>query len=615
MNYDDGWKFGCRKECDVQKILSKLVLIAMIAITATAMLNTASAANHATEMAPLAPGPYPVACSNIAQDAAKIAQFGGQASDYWEGNDRYITQILAEPSEVPTAIARVPNDNNFYPQTSNKDLTFTLLVCYPTTADNKRADYALPDGQLVPKMQRIGDKPLLPLNAAALPMRGTVGGVSTTQRTQLPMLVFSHGLGSSPLDSKSVDFLVKLAAYGYIVAAPFHADARFSKIKLDGLSDVLYIIRNFDYFVELQALRPLSIKATIDTMLAHPDFGPRINPDQIGGIGGSMGGATMTWLAGANLTTTFPGLSSRATVQDPRIKAMVGYVPYAGQRLLPAYGDNNASAVNVKTPYLAIGGTADTTAPIYLMEQAMNNFQSARYFVALTDVTHGYEPRYADEVFGWSVTFFDAYLRGNASAMNKLTKMRNIKGGLDDNMHIDYTTPTSFWAGGVTVEETFNSQVGREVLGVTDASGNLAPIATTPVGMQKTRNAFRAVRSATRPFPLGSSAAASTLAPVCVFSGAGGAAVATTTTLLTIDTAECAQLKTDNRWQFRGTPFYLFSTTNGQCADGLLTVTRMFNNKTNPADYQYRYSTSNSFIKDLVSNGWRADLQVMCAPI
>ena len=85
--------------------------------------------------------------------------------------------------------------------------------------------------------------------------------------------------------------------------------------------------------------------------------------------------------------------------------------------------------------------------------------------------------------------------------------------------------------------------------------------------------------------------------------GAGGAGVAVTTTLLTADASECAQLKTDNRWQFRGTPFYLFQATNGQCADGLLAVTRMFNNKPNPVDYQYRYSTSNSFIKDLVSNG------------
>jgi len=76
-----------------------------------------------------------------------------------------------------------------------------------------------------------------------------------------------------------------------------------------------------------------------------------------------------------------------------------------------------------------------------------------------------------------------------------------------------------------------------------------------------------------------------------------------------------AQLKTDNRWQFCGTPFYLFQPTNGQCADELLAVTRVFNSKANPVDYQYRYSTSNSFIKDLVSNGWRADAQVMCAPI
>jgi len=148
---------------------------------------------------------------------------------------------------------------------------------------------------------------------------------------------------------------------------------------------------------------------------------------------------------------------------------------------------------------------------------------------------------------------------------------------------------------------------------MTDASGNLTPLSSTPLGTQKTRNAFRVVRSVTRPYPLGSTAIASTLAPVCVFSGAG--AVPISTTLLTIDANECAQLKTDNRWQFRGTPFYLFAATNGQCADGLLTVTRTFNNKPNPADYQYRYSTSNSLVKNLVSNGWRVDLQVMCAPI
>ena len=55
---------------------------------------------------------------------------------------------------------------------------------------------------------------------------------------------------------------------------------------------------------------------------------------------------------------------------------------HAGQRLLPAYGDDNATAKNVTAPYLSISGTDDSTAPMYMMEQAVNNFRGARYQVA-----------------------------------------------------------------------------------------------------------------------------------------------------------------------------------------------------------------------------------------
>jgi len=41
---------------------------------------------------------------------------------------------------------------------------------------------------------------------------------------------------------------------------------------------------------------------------------------------------------------------------------VVGYVPYAGENFLPAFGADNATAANVNTPYLAICGTADTVA-------------------------------------------------------------------------------------------------------------------------------------------------------------------------------------------------------------------------------------------------------------
>jgi Platelet-activating factor acetylhydrolase, isoform II len=571
-----------------------------------------AAGNHSIEMAPLAAGPYPVACSNVAQDTTKIAQLGGNASDYWEGipnggTPRYITQILAEPQDAIVTYPRVPNDRGFYPQTANTDLPVAIIVCYPTTADNFRPDYALPDGQLVPKMQRAGQRPIFANPLATLPMRGTPGMANN----KLPLLIFSHGFASSPLDNKSVDFLVKLAAYGYVVAAPFHADARFTRIRLESLSDVLYIIANFDYLVEMQALRPLGVKATIDALLAHQDFGPRINADQIGGIGGSMGGATMTWLAGAELTCTYPGLSSRPTVQDPRIRAFVGYVPYAGQRLLPAFGDDNATASKVKAPYLAIGGTADTTAPTYLMEQAMNNFKGSRYFVALRDVQHGYETRYADDVFGWTVPFFDYYVRGNTKALVKLTNMKNVAGGLDDFMRIDYTAPTSRTLGAVTVEETYNGQVGRDVLAYAKTDGSLASITATPAGSRLNYNAFRVFTDANKPLPLSLAQTGATLAPVCLFTGSANAA----TILLTIDPVECEAAKRDTKWNYGGTPFSLFKPVNGKCGDGLLAVRRAFNNATTPSQAQYRYSVSNGMFALLEGSGWKIESALMCAPL
>jgi hypothetical protein len=598
---------GMRKQMWIERVLRRLP--AGVVTLLACWSWTAHAANHGVSIAPLAPGPYPVACSNIAQDAAKIAARGGTASDAWEGLNGYITDILAEPGEVPTTRPLIPDDRGLYPQTANTQVPFVVFVCYPTTAANTRPNYALPDGQPVPKMQRAGERPILAANFASVPARGVVG----ESALRLPLLVFSHGLGSSPLDNKSVDFLVKLAAYGYIVAAPFHADARFSRIRIEGLDDVVYIFRNFENFVELQALRPLAVKATVDMMLAHPDFGPRIERNQIGGIGGSMGGATMTWLAGAYLTTSYPSLSARPTVQDPRMRAFVGYVPYAGQRLLPAFGNDNRTAEQVKTPYLAIGGSADTTAPTYLMEQAMNNFKSSRYFVMLNGIPHGYETRYADDVFGWSVTFFDAYLRGSAEAMTRLVNLRSINSSIEDSVRIDYTAPSGMWLGAATLEETFNSSNSRHALGVAPPGGALAPIASAALGSQLTGNAFRVITNPAMPMPKSTSPRGAPL-PVCVFSGTGAGA-ATTATILTNDAVECAQIRTDTRYLYRGTPFYLFAAVGGQCGEGLINVTRLFNGKTSPAEFEYRYTTSNSVVEDLKRNGWRAESSTMCAPI
>src|SRR5689334_1128471 len=60
-------------------------------------------------------------------------------------------------------------------------------------------------------------------------------------------------------------------------------------------------------------------------------------------------------MRGARLTVS-PGLSSRTVMNDTRLKAAVGYVPYFGQPLLPAFGRNEEGLQDMQMPYLAIAG-------------------------------------------------------------------------------------------------------------------------------------------------------------------------------------------------------------------------------------------------------------------
>ena len=418
-------------------------LYAAAAFVSMACFSTACAAGvRNVEAAPLAAGPFPVACSDVAYDVNRMNQIGGNPSDFWEGNPqngqpRYFTDILLEPQDTIQINPIVPNDSGFYIQTWNRPVPFVVIVCYPTSLSNTRPDYQLPESLVVPKMQRAGQKPVFPpLAPGPIPP-------GQDDPNLLPFLVFSHGLAASPLDDHSLEVMNRLASFGYIVAAPFHGDARFSLINVGNIGDLWSVVDNFDQFVEMEALRPLSLKATVDAILAHPDFGPHINPNKIGGFGASMGGASITWLLGASITDGFVSHNAHPSVSDPRIKAGVGYVPFAGENFFPAFGDDNATAKNVNTPYLAISGTADKVAPMDRMEQAMNLFQNSHYMVALTGVPHGYDSSYAGDVFGWAIPFLNAYVKGDASALANFVQQKNIVGGLDDNVVIDYTAPTS----------------------------------------------------------------------------------------------------------------------------------------------------------------------------
>src|SRR6185436_9794543 len=96
---------------------STLRLLALLACLA---LLPARAINHEDVVAPGAPGKFAVACSNVEHDMARLAQLGGRAVDYWEGNEvdgrsRYITEILAHPETAFTFSLRVPFKFSLYP--------------------------------------------------------------------------------------------------------------------------------------------------------------------------------------------------------------------------------------------------------------------------------------------------------------------------------------------------------------------------------------------------------------------------------------------------------------------------------------------------------------------
>ena len=556
-----------------------------------------SARNQSIEYPPLAPGEFPVACSNLAHDTVRMNQLGGSLDDYWTGaNDRYVGDILLEPDTLKTK-PRVP-DNDLYPGRRNSIVEFAVITCYPTEPSNNRPDYLLPDGQRIPHMQRGGQASIF----ASQPCITIFPAPASCGRW--PMLVFSHGLAGSPVDGKSIDFLVRLASYGYIVSAPFHGDGRFSRLKVEDVGDLFYVIRNFDRIVELQAMRPFSVKAVIDLMLAHPDFGARIDATRIGGIGGSMGGATMTWLLGAHLTDNYPRLTAKATVQDSRIKAAVGYVPYAGQSFLPAFGDDNATAKNVTAPYLSISGTSDTTAPMFMMEQAVNNFRGARYQVALSGVEHTYQSSYANDVFGWAIPFFAAYLNGDKSALDRLTRQKNVGGGLNDYLRIDYVPPTPLVSGEVLVDEFYNTIIRHHFVTASNADKEAIDRGSAGAGWIRTGYQFKAYT-----IPGAVELRVASQVPVCRFY-----TPAKNTHFFSADMRDCQLLRASRIWIDEGIAFWINSANTTSCGPGTLAVTRLSDSRWRETTSNHRYVTSNSVIEDMKANGWFEEGVVMCAP-
>jgi predicted dienelactone hydrolase len=583
--------------------LSALLLVASLG---------AAAYNHELEVAPLAPGPFAVACSNIEHDTARMAQLGGVPSDYWEGHtvggeQRYITDILAHPDTAIVFNAQVPFKPQLYFTRFLQRVPFAALVCHPTPRSNDDASYSIPGaGGVVPHMQRPGAAPQLISSVEYAQTLGISTSGTSTSPAKLPFIVYSHGLGGSPLGKGYIDVMVQLAAQGYMVAAVFHADARFSLIRVEDFGDLVYTLAFFPLIVEMEAMRPLALKVMTDRMLESSGFSPGIDTDRIGGFGASLGGQAMANLLGARLTSSL-AMSCDETVRDPRIRAAVGYVPYSGQSFLPAFCNDQEGAAGVNRPYLAISGTADTTAPIKLTQQAVNRFGDSRYLVQLDGGEHELRPEDAGDVLTWMVTFLDAYLdvRRDVS-MARFIRMRSVRGGRPDSLIVDVHVPFANVGAESRVVEFYNTGLNHFFLTASPSDIDIIHAGGAGPGWIETGHAFKAWLT-----PSAESAAGGAV-DVCRFYGGynGGP----NSHFFTAIKSDCELVKTSYPgWTYEGIAFQVRPPVDGACPLGYLGVNRAYNNGYVRNDSNHRFTTSDSEIKALTRLGWTYEGIAMCS--
>jgi len=199
----------------------------------------------------------------------------------------------------------------------------------------------------------------------------------TSDRESFPLIMLSHGTGGT---ARQQAWLAEaLCRYGYIVAGVnHHGNTALEPYNLKGILNVWE--------------RPRDLSAVLNQLLVDPVFGARINCEQIGAVGFSLGGYTVISVAGgvldlsmlkrayyapgrdfhseipsefpdkAALMTQFDFLADhdqehKQSFCDERIRAVFAIAPVLGEAF------DAQGLAPVKIPVKIVVGEADTLAP------------------------------------------------------------------------------------------------------------------------------------------------------------------------------------------------------------------------------------------------------------
>ncbi len=314
---------------------------------------------------------------------------GETAQNYWEGvpdgsRQRYVTQLLVDPAELPERDpSTFPTIASCSSTARSQQVPRALVVCYPTSSDNPRSDYALPTGNVVPHMQRGADLPIWSDPGRAL-------GRCSCSRMDWAAARFPNDY---------IVALTVLASYGYVVVAPFHGDPQFADVKIG--SPVGRRVRGVAFpDLRRNAGDPSAggRPPALDFLLASPQYRDHVDPDRIAGFGASPRRGN-------------PDAAERSDADDDRRPVIQAghrrYAPEGDRDLrsvfrpahLPAFGRDQKGLDGFTTPFLGIGGFSDPIAPIEVTAQGVLRLHGSRELLALEGVGHYFDFPSAPDIF------------------------------------------------------------------------------------------------------------------------------------------------------------------------------------------------------------------------
>jgi predicted dienelactone hydrolase len=541
-------------------------------------------------------GTYAVGCSNIEVDLSKLRP-GETVAQYADGTPdgsrvRYVNDIFVAPTRALTYQLAVPprSQIDVFERYGGQQVPYAAIACYPTTAENNRANYTLPDGTVIPKMERGSDAPII---------RGNPNAADG----KWPLIVLSHGLGGAPSEETYLQVIARFAAEGYIVYAPFHADARFARTKVEDFSDFVYVLNQYEEIAEMQAMRAIGLKQGLDNLLSRSSYASAIDQDQIVAFGASLGGMATMLVQGAKMTASWGG-RERVIVRDNRYKALVGYVPFAGYNFLAAFGDSNQGVKSVRVPYLALGGTADIVAPISRSSQMTDALSGTKYFVTIEGMPHGLRAQDAPELFGWTFAFFKAQLSRNQADRDQFAQIVNFAGNADDRVK---SRKQLAWGSRDELEIVEYQLTPSGKYFMTGRPDEIALLDGYPALFTRTGQRY-AMLKLSAPADLGPQ--------VCRFWGNDGAAL--NTHFFSALESDCALVRAqpwarDEGYVMRTFGFLsqiaIFPPPPPQCPENTLKVIRMFNSSL----INHRYVIESLASRMTPSPQWQGEGAVFCA--